>query len=156
MECFSFWQYNFPYPEIKKVLRKFENHWYSKGLLKLLYQNLLEQPRGPQHGGSDSRARVQCGHACLLSWCCLPECAPGGVRRKRPLGLLMAVLTCWMTSFSCRTVNLPLFLFSSVQFSSIQSLSRVRLFATPRTAARRPPCPLPTPGVHPNPCPLSR
>ena len=33
--------------------------------------------------------------------------------------------------------------------SSIQSLSRVRLFATPWITA-------PTPGVHPNPCPLSQ
>ena len=45
---------------------------------------------------------------------------------------------------------------SSVQFSSGQSLSRVRFFATPWTAACRPPCPSLTPGVHPNPCPLSR
>ena len=37
---------------------------------------------------------------------------------------------------------------------SVQSLSRVRLFVTPWTAA--PPCPSPTPGVHPSPCPLSR
>ena len=35
-----------------------------------------------------------------------------------------------------------------VVFSSVQSLSRVRLFATPWIAARRPPCPSPTPGVH--------
>ena len=41
------------------------------------------------------------------------------------------------------------------QFSSVQSLSWVRLFATPCTAAR-PPCPSPTPRVHPNPCPSSR
>ena len=34
------------------------------------------------------------------------------------------------------------------QFSSVQSLSHVRLFATPRIAARQPPCPSPTPGVH--------
>ena len=33
-------------------------------------------------------------------------------------------------------------------FSSVQSLSRVLLFATPWTAACRPPCPSPTPGVH--------
>ena len=39
-------------------------------------------------------------------------------------------------------------------FSSLQSLSCVWLFATPWTAARRLPCPSPTPGVHPNPCPL--
>ena len=43
--------------------------------------------------------------------------------------------------------------------SSVQSLSCVRLFATPWTAAARPPCSSPTPGVHwvhPNPCPFSR
>ena len=40
------------------------------------------------------------------------------------------------------------------QFSSVQSLSHVRLFATPWTQHNRPPCPSPTPGVHPNPCPL--
>ena len=39
--------------------------------------------------------------------------------------------------------------------SSDQSLSRVRLFATPWTAAYRPPCPSPTPRVHPNPFPSS-
>ena len=42
------------------------------------------------------------------------------------------------------------------QFSSIPSLSHVQLFATPWTAAHQAPCPSPTPGVHPNSCPLSR
>ena len=42
-----------------------------------------------------------------------------------------------------------------IQFSSVQSLSHVRLFATPWTAAR-PPCPSPTPRIHPNSCPLSQ
>ena len=42
-----------------------------------------------------------------------------------------------------------------IQFSSVQ-FSCVWLFATPWTTAHRPPCPSPTPGVHPNPCPLSR
>ena len=37
--------------------------------------------------------------------------------------------------------------------SSVKSLSRVQLFVTWWTAA---PCPSPTPGVHPNPCPSSR
>ena len=37
---------------------------------------------------------------------------------------------------------------------SVQSLSRVQLFVTSWTA--RPPCPSPTPGVHPNSCPSSR
>ena len=41
-------------------------------------------------------------------------------------------------------------------FSSVQSFSHVWLFATPWTTAHRPPCPSPAPGLHPNPCPLSR
>ena len=41
-------------------------------------------------------------------------------------------------------------------FSSVQSLSRVRLFVTPWTAAHRPPCPSPIPGVYSNSCPLSQ
>ena len=45
---------------------------------------------------------------------------------------------------------------SSVQFSSVQSLSCVWLFATPWTTAHQAGrCPSPTAGVHPNPCPLS-
>ena len=43
-----------------------------------------------------------------------------------------------------------------VFFSSVQSLNRVRLFATPWIAHTRPPCPSPTAGVHSNSCPLSR
>ena len=42
------------------------------------------------------------------------------------------------------------------QFSSVQSLSCIRLFATPWTAAARPPCPLPTPRVYSNSSPLSQ
>ena len=42
--------------------------------------------------------------------------------------------------------------YSSVQFSSVQSLSRVQFLATPWTATR----PLPAPRVHSNPCPPSR
>ena len=44
--------------------------------------------------------------------------------------------------------------FSSV--SSVQSLSRVWLFATPELRHARPPCPSPTPGVYSNTCPLSQ
>ena len=43
-----------------------------------------------------------------------------------------------------------------MSFSSGQSLSRVRLSLTPWIADARPPCPPPTPGVHPNSCPSSR
>ena len=42
------------------------------------------------------------------------------------------------------------------QIRSDQSLSRVRLFVTPWTAARPPPCPSTTPRVHSNSCPLSQ
>ena len=46
--------------------------------------------------------------------------------------------------------------FNWYQFSSVQSLSCVRLFATSWTTARQPPCPSPTHRVHPNPCLLSQ
>ena len=42
-----------------------------------------------------------------------------------------------------------------IQFSSVQLFSRVQLFATPWTAAHRPPCPSPTPEVYSNSCSLS-
>ena len=42
-----------------------------------------------------------------------------------------------------------------IQFSTVQSLSRVRLSAIPWTAAR-PPCPSPTPGVHSDSHPSSK
>ena len=52
--------------------------------------------------------------------------------------------------------SLPLFTSAEKHFlASVQSLSRVRLFATHEPQHVRPPCPSPTPGVHPNSCPLS-
>ena len=42
------------------------------------------------------------------------------------------------------------------KFNSVQLLSHVWLFATHEPQHTRPPCPSPTPGVYPNPCPLSR
>ena len=47
-------------------------------------------------------------------------------------------------------------LLDRVQFSSVQSLSRVQLFATHESQHARPPCPSPTPGVHSSSCPLTR
>ena len=44
----------------------------------------------------------------------------------------------------------------NISFSSVQSLNRVRLFATPWIAAARPPCPSPSPRVHSNSRSLSR
>ena len=46
--------------------------------------------------------------------------------------------------------------FSSVQFSSVQSLSCVGLFATHGLQHTRPPCSSPTLGIYSNSCPLSR
>ena len=43
-----------------------------------------------------------------------------------------------------------------VQFNSVQSLSRVWLFMTHEPQHARTPCPSPTPGLYPNPCPLSQ
>ena len=42
------------------------------------------------------------------------------------------------------------------QFSSVQSLSHVRLFVPHELQHARPPCPSSTSRVHPNPCPESR
>ena len=43
--------------------------------------------------------------------------------------------------------------FKVCQFSSVQSLSRVQLFATSWTQYTRPPCPSQTPGIYSNSCP---
>ena len=43
----------------------------------------------------------------------------------------------------------------SVQFSSVQLLSRVQLLWPQESQHARPPCPSPTPGVHSNSCPSS-
>ena len=50
----------------------------------------------------------------------------------------------------------PSFSPEASSLSSVQSLSRVWLFATPWNAAHQPPCPSPTPGVYSNSCPLSQ
>ena len=47
-------------------------------------------------------------------------------------------------------------LWSTYKVSSVQSHSHVWLFATPWLQHARPSCPSTNPGVHPNPCPLSR
>ena len=43
-----------------------------------------------------------------------------------------------------------------IQFTSVQLLSEVRIFATPWTATHRPPCTSPTPRACSNSCPSSR
>ena len=49
-----------------------------------------------------------------------------------------------------------LFILWLSQFSSVQSLSHVWLFATHESPHARPPCPSPTPGLHSNSCPSSQ
>ena len=52
--------------------------------------------------------------------------------------------------------SLSKFFHTEDQFSLVQSLSRVWLFATHESQHARSPCPSPTPGVHSNSCPSSR
>ena len=76
------------------------------------------------------------------------------------LHILFNILFHYDFSYSFRSCFLAgywtLFPVLYIQFSSVQSLSRVWLFATPWIADSRPPCPSPTPGVHPNSCASSR
>ena len=59
-----------------------------------------------------------------------------------------------MTRLKQNTTKLTMI--NIVQFSSVQSLSCARLFATPWTAARQASLSITNSRVHPNPCPLSR
>ena len=65
------------------------------------------------------------------------------------------------TQLGKETINLSLFAYvcmcaKSLQFSSVQSFSRVRFFATLWSQHTRPLCPSPTPRVHPDTHPLSQ
>ena len=62
-------------------------------------------------------------------------------------------LSSWLYIFSTRSYDLCVL---PVHFSSVQSLSCVRLFATPWIVARQASFPSTTPGVHPNSCASSR
>ena len=64
----------------------------------------------------------------------------------RFLGYIFALI--FLLLISCFWYLSFFFYFCSVQFSSVQSLSRVRLFANPLIAAQQVPCPSPTPWVH--------
>ena len=52
-------------------------------------------------------------------------------------------------------VNFPSFIHPSIQFSSVQSLSRVHSLRPHASQHARSPCPSPAPGVHSNSCPSS-
>ena len=68
------------------------------------------------------------------------------------LSSVFSALTCYSYMFYSTGI-ISIFLY---QFSSVQSVSHVRLFATHELQHTRPPCPSPTPGIHTNPCPLSQ
>ena len=60
------------------------------------------------------------------------------------------------TTYVINQVSILLESIMETLFSSVQWLSHVWLFATPWTAAARPPCPSPTSGVHSNSCPWNQ
>ena len=90
-----------------------------------------------------------CPTACALQqetppqWAaCTLQLEKARMQQQRPSAAITYNLRC---SMSC-----------VFQFSSVQLLSRVWLSATHEPQHSRPPCPSPTPGVHPDPCPSSR
>ena len=78
------------------------------------------------------------------------------------LSLTTACLICLLLLVTCRLLGgllCPLDLnftywYLSHRFSSVQFSQSVMSYSLPQQA--RPPCPTPTPRVHPNPCPLSQ
>ena len=70
--------------------------------------------------------------------------------------LILSQIPHYLAYFCWCLVTKELFSTMIIQFSSVQSLSHVRLFETPWTVAARLPCPSPTPGVYLNSCPLSQ
>ena len=92
----------------------------------------------------------------MFTWALCEEQAIRGARQKnQEIQYTRQSVNVWKIN----TINKKISLIEKsviLLISSVQSLSRIRLFATPWTAVRRPPCPSPTPRVHPNPCPSSQ
>ena len=67
-------------------------------------------------------------------------------------------LPCFILYFKAKLVCYIYFFLSSLMFSSVQFSYSVVFDSLPPHELQhaRPPCPLSTPGVHPNPCPLSQ
>ena len=110
--------------------------------------------RGPL--GLDSIRAAISGHICSFT-----KCREGAMRSglgpphdgARRTGSLRAPGPCSPRLFSPQRLALFSILPPARCF---QPLSHVQLLATPWTAARQTLCPLLTPGVHANPCPLSQ
>ena len=88
----------------------------------------------------------------LTSWLKIPTMAP-----SYSWFLSVQILGPPLNSFwnSGLETTSPDLYFSMGSFSSVQSLSRVRLFATPWTAARQASLSITDSGLYPNSCPLS-
>ena len=78
----------------------------------------------------------------LLAYCfwCLTQNPSGFPERSRKINLNLSISNCWKTRVNESFLNFFTAIISSygiVQFSSVHSLSRVQLFATPWIAARQ-------------------
>ena len=74
-----------------------------------------------------------------------------------PINLIWKYLVLWLSIAKWRlTLTLSALEHQSFCLTSVQSLSRVQLFATPVLQHTGPPCPLPTPRLYSNSCPLSQ
>ena len=79
------------------------------------------------------------------------------MKNNRLVLLLKLPWLCQLKAFFLNMFARPQMTFQdSVQFSSVQSLSRVRLFATPWTSARQASLSITNSRSYPNPCPLSQ
>ena len=92
----------------------------------------------------------------MFTWALCEEQAIRGARQKnQEIQYTRQSVNVWKIN----TINKKISLIEKsviLLISSVQSLSCIRLFATPWTAVHRPPCPSPAPRVHPNPCPSSQ
>ena len=93
-------------------------------------------------GGGGKRHTASKWSPCQLLTCKVSYCS-----------LLSLHVLHWKTESVVIFVSLG---YSKDSVQSVQLLSCVRLFPTPGLQHTRPPCPLPTPGVYSNSCPLSQ
>ena len=100
-------------------------------------------------GGEDPPEKKTETHSCILAWevqCTEESSGLQGMGSQES----WTQLSNWAKLLSGKITN-----GWHIQFSSVQSLSCVWLFATPWTAACQASLSIPTPRVHPNPCPSS-
>ena len=89
-------------------------------------------------------------------WQPTPVFLPGESHGQSNLGWQESDTTKQLTHMLLQKLLLSNYYIFLIDTYSVQSLSHIRLFPTPWTAARQAPCPSPTPGAYSNPWPLSR